>query len=244
VTDGPDPASPPGERGSSVEGTGETVGEAKWAALRELERRFPGIDKGNVRFAVLSEGERGLLGVGYAPARVVAELTEAPRPTELPAAAPKPGEPPGSPAARLRELVELACAALGLPASVTITEDEAVLTARVTGRDLGLLIGKRGQTMDAIQYLANAMVWREEEERKEIVVDAAGYRRRRQASLERAADLAAREAVQTGDRVALEAMTPIERKIVHVYLELRTDVSTSSEGNEPNRHVVVSPVAE
>jgi spoIIIJ-associated protein len=232
------------ERATSAEATGETVGEAKWAALRELERRFPGIDKAGVRFAVVSEGERGLLGVGYAPARVIAELTEVP-PEGVEARPPtSPPEPPGSPAARLRDFVELVCAALALPASVTISEDENELTARISGRDLGLLIGRRGQTIDAVQYLANATVWGEDEERKNVVVDAAGYRRRRQASLERAADQAAREALRTGEPVALESMTPVERKIVHVYLQSRTDVETSSEGTEPNRHVVVTRASE
>jgi spoIIIJ-associated protein len=232
----------PDAGGASAEGTGETVGEAKWAALRELERRFPGVDKGSVRFVVLSEGERGLLGVGYTPARVLAELTESPPPAADRSTG---GEDvAGSPAARLRELVELVCAALALPASVTISEDETELSARVSGRDLGLLIGKRGQTIDAVQYLANATVWRDAEERKPIVVDAAGYRRRRQASLARAADQAATEALRTGEPVALEPMTPVERKIVHTYLQDRADLATSSEGTEPNRRVIVSRARE
>jgi spoIIIJ-associated protein len=232
----------PDPGGASAEGTGETVGEAKWAALRELERRFPGVDKGSVRFAVLSEGERGLLGVGYAPARVLAELTE------VPPAAPDRGtdveEAPGSPAACLRELVELVCTTLALPGSITISEDETELAARVSGRDLGLLIGRRGQTIDAVQYLANAIVWRGAEERKPIVVDAAGYRRRRQASLERAADQAAAEALRTGEAFALEPMTPVERKIIHTFLQDRPDLATSSEGTEPNRRVIVTRVHE
>ena len=243
--DGLDRASRLGDQETSAEGTGETVGEAKWAALRELERRFPGVEKAGVRFAVVSEGERGLLGVGYTPARVIAELAEAPvRDETPPAATAEPSEAPGSPAAQLRELVELVCAALSLPASVTISEEDGRLTARISGRDLGLLIGKHGQTIDAVQYLANAVLWREGEERKEIVVDAAGYRARRQASLERAADHAARDAVRTGNPIPLDAMTAVERKIVHVYLEPRADVATSSEGNEPHRHVVVSPAPE
>jgi spoIIIJ-associated protein len=237
-----DSTTQPDAGGASAEGTGETVGEAKWAALRELERRFPGVDKGSVRFVVLSEGERGLLGVGYTPARVLAELTESPPPAGDRGTG---GEDvPGSPAARLRELVELVCAALALPASVTISEDETELSARVSGRDLGLLIGKRGQTIDAVQYLANATVWRDAEERKPIVVDAAGYRRRRQASLARAADQAATEALRTGEPVALEPMTPVERKIVHTYLQDRVDLATSSEGTEPNRRVIVSRARE
>jgi spoIIIJ-associated protein len=234
------PASDAGaDSGTSVEGTGETVGEAKWVALRELERRFPGIDKGSVRFAVLSEGERGLLGVGYAPARVLASVAE--RPSDAAAGRPERREPPDSPAASLRELLELTCEALGVHASIAISESETGLLARLSGPDLGLLIGKRGQTIDAIQYLANAVLPRVGESRTDVVVDAAGYRNRRRASLERTAERAAREAVSSGEAVALEPMTAAERKVVHVYLQERGDVTTGSEGAEPNRHVVVAP---
>ena len=223
------------ESATEVEATGETVGEAKWSALRELERRFPGIDKASVRFAVLSEGERGLLGVGYTPAKVIAQLTR------LPPAAPA-SEEPGTPAARLRELLERVCEALGAPCAVSVSEDERTLFAALSGPDLGLVIGKRGHTIDAIQYLATAIVWRGQEEgRKEIVVDAAGYRERRRSALEGLADRAASEAAQTHRPVALEPMTAVERKIVHVYLAEREDVVTSSEGTEPSRHVVVAP---
>jgi spoIIIJ-associated protein len=211
---------------TEVEATGETVGEAKWSALRELERRFPGIDKSAVSFAVLSEGERGLLGVGYAPARVIAKAGAVPPPAEAG------DEEPDSPAARLRELLDRVCAALGAP----------VLTATLTGPDLGLVIGKRGQTIDAIQYLATAIVFRETDERKSIVVDAAGYRDRRRATLEQQADRAASEAIAAGEPITLDPMSAVERKIVHVYLQEREDVETASEGNEPNRFVVVRPV--
>jgi spoIIIJ-associated protein len=219
-----------------VEAEGETVGEAKWSALRELERRFPGLDKSTVRFAVLSEGERGLLGVGYTPARVIASV-------ESVTAAPVTDEEPGSPAARLRELVERIAGALGAPVAVSIREDEEVLAATLTGPDLGLIIGKHGQTIDAIQYLANAIVWRGHEDRKSVVVDAAGYRDRRKASLEQLAERAAGEARASGQPISLEPMTAVERKIVHLHLQEREDVETTSEGTEPTRYVVVKPVA-
>lgn len=224
----------PAEAGE-VEGVGETVGEAKWSALRELERRFPGLDKASVRFAVVSEGERGLLGVGYTPAKVLARLTKPP-------GAPQATEEPGTPSARLRELLEKVCAAVGAPCAIRITEDESALFATLSGPELGLVIGKRGHTIDAIQYLANAIVWRgHEDERKDVVVDAAGYRERRRSSLENLADRAASEALMTRSPVALEPMTAVERKIVHLHLGERGDVITSSEGTEPNRHVVVGP---
>jgi spoIIIJ-associated protein len=229
-----DPAEGGTAEAAEVEGVGETVGEAKWSALRELERRFPGLDKAAVRFAVVSEGERGLLGVGYTPAKVVARLTE------MPAQAPA-SEEPGTPAARLRELLERVCEELGAPCAIRITEDETTLFATLTGSDLGLVIGKRGHTIDAIQYLANAIVWRGLDERKDVVVDAAGYRDRRRSSLENLADRAASEALLTHAPVALEPMTAVERKIVHLHLGERPDVVTSSDGTEPNRYVVVTP---
>jgi spoIIIJ-associated protein len=221
---------------TEVEATGETVGEAKWSALRELERRFPGIDKSAVSFAVLSEGERGLLGVGYAPARVIAKAGAVPPPAEAG------DEEPDSPAARLRELLNRVCSALGAPVRIEIHEDEEQVTATLTGPDLGLVIGKRGQTIDAIQYLATAIVFRGMDERKSILVDAAGYRDRRRATLEQQADRAASEAVAAREAVALDPMSAVERKIVHLHLEEREDVETASDGNEPHRFVVVRPV--
>jgi len=218
-----------------VEGTGETVGEAKWAALRELERRFPGLDKSQVRFQVISEGERGLLGVGFTPARVAAELQgDAPKKA-------KPAEEPGTPAAALREYLELVVSALGVPASVTIAESGDELVGRISGSDVALLIGKRGQTIDAIQHLANALLRSVDAEQKTVVVDAAGYRARRRQTLERTAEQAALEALDEGRPVPLEPMSAVERKLVHLYLQERGGVTTESEGAEPNRRVVVAP---
>jgi spoIIIJ-associated protein len=189
-----------------------------------------------VRFAVVSEGERGLLGVGYAPAKVIASVESA-------ATAPPVDEEPGSPAARLRELVERIAIAIGAPVAVTIQEDEETIVATLSGPDLGLVIGKHGKTIDAMQYLANAIVFRGVEERKSIVVDAAGYRDRRRASLQQLADRAAGEAAASRKEVPLEPMSAVERKIVHLHLQDREDVETSSEGTEPNRYVVVKPIA-
>ena len=230
---------------TQVEASGETVGEAKWAALRELEGRFPGLDKRRVRFQVLAEGERGLLGVGFTPARVLAEALPGAQSGGGGAAKrerePKaPREEPGSPEAKLHELVEKVCSGIGLRATVTVSHAGDVLVARISGSDLGLLIGKRGQTIDAIQYLANAAL-RADGTARDVVVDAAGYRARRQATLERAAEEAAQEALAAGGAVPLEPMSAPERKIVHLYLQRRGEVSTESDGAEPNRRVVVSP---
>jgi spoIIIJ-associated protein len=218
-----------------VEATGETVGEAKWAALRELEKQQPGLDKSAVRFQVLSEGERGLLGVGYAPARVVASVSDA-------ALASEPRDE-SELAAEVRELVERIVDGVGVTGRVDVREDDETITLTVSGPDLGMLIGRHGQTIDAIQYLANAIVFRRHaDDRKEVVVDAAGYRARRQASLEALAVRSAQRAVQENEPVELDPMTAIERKIVHLRLKEFAGVETLSEGTEPNRFVVVSPV--
>jgi spoIIIJ-associated protein len=221
----------------SVEASGETVGEAKWLALRELERAAPGIDKAAVRFQVVSEGERGLLGVGYEPARVVATVD--------PAAVADRRQPRGdesAAAAHTRELVERIAGALGLACSVETDEDDESIVATCEGGDLGLLIGRHGQTIDAIQHLANAIVFKGDyEHRKRIVVDAAGYRGRREETLHREALHAAERVLESGGRVELEPMTAIERKVVHERLKEHPGVETSSEGAEPNRYVVVFP---
>jgi spoIIIJ-associated protein len=112
----------------------------------------------------------------------------------------------------------------------------------VNGDDLGLLIGKHGATIDAVQHLAFRAASRGREERKQVVVDAAGYRERREAALRRMADRAVADALSFGRPVELDPMRPAERKIVHLYLRERTDVETHSEGDEPDRRLVVSPV--
>jgi spoIIIJ-associated protein len=224
-----------------VEATGETVGEAKWSALRELEKLQPGLDKGAVRFEVVSEGERGLLGVGYAPARVIATVD----PTAAkPPAPPSRARDESELAGQVRSLVERITRGLGLSPRIDISESPDSLVASCSGRDIGLLIGKRGQTIDAIQYLVNAIVMkRSGEVEKPIVVDAGGYRERRQRTLDSLAVRSAEQAVTSRAEVALEPMTAVERKIVHVRLKGYPGVETLSRGTEPNRAVVIVPAA-
>jgi spoIIIJ-associated protein len=221
----------------TAEATGETVGEAKWAALRELERRHPGLDKAAVQFEVVAEGERGILGVGYEPARVLAHL-----PAEAAdAAAAVAGDESGQ-AADARALVARIVETLGVDAEVAASEQAEAVVVTCSGPDVGLLIGRHGQTIDAIQYLLNAVAWRaHREERKEVVVDAAGYRARRQATLETLALRVADRVRDSGEREELEPMTAVERKVVHLRLKDVAGVATTSEGTEPNRYVVVVP---
>ena len=219
-----------------VEATGETVGEAKWAALRELEQRHPGVDKASVQFEVLSEGERGLLGVGFEPARVIARAPAAALDAIVPAE-------PGSEAAEdARGLAQRIMDVVGVEGRADVVEDPAAITVTLHGDDVALLIGRHGQTIDSVQYLLNAISHRTYgAERKEVVVDAAGYRERRRATLEALAVRTAREVLDTGRRVELEPMTAVERKVVHLRLKELEGVETTSEGTEPNRYVVVLP---
>ena len=216
-----------------VEATGETAGEAKWLALRELERLHPGLDRTAVVFEVLSEGERGLLGVGRSPARVIARV-----PASAAAALPEESELVQA----VREVLERIADATGVPCRVEIAETDHELTASFTGSDLGLLIGRHGLTIDAVQFLASAVAhrgWPSLE--KPIVVDAAGYRARRRARLHSLAVRTAEEALASGGAVELEPMVASERKVVHLRLRDFPGVETRSEGEEPNRYVVVQP---
>lgn len=221
---------------TTIEATGETVGEAKWAALRELEQRHPGLDKSAVRFEVLSEGERGLLGVGYLPARVLASVPE----DAIEAAAIDESEL----ASDVRGLVGRIAATLGVAGHIDVREDDASVTATVAAADVALLIGRHGQTIDAVQYLLNALTHRTYgDDRKDVVVDAAGYRERRRATLESLAARTAQQVLVSGERVELEPMTAVERKVVHLKLKEIDGVETTSEGTEPNRYVIVLPAA-
>ena len=112
----------------------------------------------------------------------------------------------------------------------------------MNGDELGLLIGKHGSTIDALQHVAFRAAFRGDEERKQVTIDAAGYRERREGALHRMADRAATEALRYDRPVELEPMSAPERKIVHLYLRERSDIETHSEGDEPERRLVVSPV--
>jgi spoIIIJ-associated protein len=135
--------------------------------------------------------------------------------------------------------VERILIAMELEGDIDLEEAGGVVTVTVHGPDLGLLIGKHGQTIDAIQYLANAIQHRREERPLEVVVDAEGYRKRRERTLHDVAQRAAADALSTGEPVELEPMTSVERKIVHTKVQSMGGLTTSSEGVEPNRYVVV-----
>jgi spoIIIJ-associated protein len=146
------------------------------------------------------------------------------------------------PAELLEELLEEVVAGLGLDAEVEVEEKAGVLCGRLEGDDVGLFIGRRGQTIDAVQHLAQRIVFPEGPSQVRVEIDADGYRERRAEILRDDADDAAEEALREGRPVELEPMPPSERRIVHEYLRDRDDVETHSEGEEPGRFLVVSPV--
>jgi len=142
----------------------------------------------------------------------------------------------------LEELLEEIVESLGLDAEVAIAVGDGVLTGRVEGEDVGLFIGRHGQTIDAVQHLAQRIVFPDGPSTTRVVIDANGYRERRAEALRGEADDAADEAVSSGKPVDLDPLPPFERRIVHEYLRDRGDVETHSEGNEPERYLVVSPL--
>jgi spoIIIJ-associated protein len=142
-------------------------------------------------------------------------------------------------------VLEEVVAALGLTGSVDVESDGDIVTGTVHGEDLGLFIGRHGQTIDAVQHIAFRIALARgagDEGDLRIVIDAEGYRARRAEALHRLADQAAEDARRYGRPVALDAMTASERKLVHEYLRERGDVETYSEGDEPDRHLVVAPL--
>jgi spoIIIJ-associated protein len=219
----------PGPEELVAEAEAESVGEAKWAAMKTLESRFPGLTAECVSFDVTDDA------AGDQPARVRAEV-------DVDAWRAVAEEIPEEPAERVRAIVARVVHALDLRATVDIDESEDEIRATVNGDDLGLLIGKHGSTIDALQHLVFRAAFRGSEDRKQVTVDAAGYRERREAALHRMADRAAAEALRYDRPVELEPMRATERKVVHTYLSERGDVETHSEGDEPDRRLVVSPV--
>jgi spoIIIJ-associated protein len=144
----------------------------------------------------------------------------------------------------VRELLERIAAGIGVETGVEVREDADGVAAEFVGQDLGLLIGHHGQTIDAIQHLAYRIAFRRAGEPLRVVVDAAGYRERRAVALRAAADQAAEAAIHDRRPVALEAMSALERKVVHEHLKSRHDVETYSQGQEPDRRLVVAPLVE
>lgn len=237
--------------------SGRTVEIALSRALAELDFAPGELRDDQYRYTVVIPPEEGYLGVGGVDAVVEVELLlehddlvdggELGPPREEPEVELEDEEEdweevqPDAGSARLRGFLDEVLKGLGLTAKVRIVEQVDVVSADITGDDLGVLIGKRGQTIDAIEYLASIILYPKPESRKRVEVDAEGYKERRRVGIERIAVRKAQEATKRGKPVELEPMTAAERKIVHVALKDRRDVVTESRGKEPNRAVVITP---
>ncbi|SMC00193.1 spoIIIJ-associated protein [Thermanaeromonas toyohensis ToBE] len=201
----------------AVEMTGRTVQEAVEAALQVLGAR-----REEVEVEVLEEGSKGFLGLlGSRQAKVRVSLLENPEKV-------------------IKEFLEKVLKAMALKAGVEIRRREDYFLVSFHGRELGLLIGRRGETLNALQYLTNLAVSRLIGQRVRIVLDAEGYRKRREQALVRLARRLSEKVKRTGNKVVLEPMTAQERRIIHTALQNDAQVITYSEGEEPHRKVVIS----
>lgn len=227
---------------TSVEKTGKTVDEAIEAAIAEL-----GVSREQIAYEVLEEPSKGLFGfLGSKPARVRVELIAGQTPAA--AAAPKEKKERAVAADKAAtDPVEVAKAFLlsvfkAMKLNVKIEKMTGIdqVTLNLRGEDLGILIGKHGQTLDALQYLTNLAAHRDSDERVRIVIDVEDYRKRREETLVRLAQRLADRVKFRGEKVVLEPMSPHERKIIHTALQDDHRVTTFSEGEEPFRKVVIT----
>ena len=149
---------------------------------------------------------------------------------------------PDDPVERVEAVLAQVVAALDLEAEVGVEETDEEIRARIDGEDVGVLIGRRGQTIDAVQLICYRIAFRGRGDRKRVSVDASGYRERRRETIERQADRAAERALETGKEIEIEPMSSSERKIVDDRLKERPGIETFSEGDEPERCVIVAPL--
>lgn len=232
--------------------SGKTAEDAIAKALAEL-----GLERDDVSVEIVERGKSGFLGLGAVEATVrisyegeddeVIEQAEVPAPAaaEKPAPAEKRSAPraEGTQAEETEKFLSGLLEHMGVQADMTITAREGGgLNVELSGEDIGVVIGRRGETLDAIQHLTNYAVNRGSGRRAHINVDAENYRSKREQSLERLAEKMAAKAIKYRRSMALEPMNSYERHIIHAALQDREGVTTSSTGAEPNRRVVVSYV--
>ena len=203
----------------SIEMSARSVEEAVKLALQELQ-----LTEEDVQIEVLDEPSKGFLGIlGGKMAKV--KVSEKSNPLKV-----------------TKNFLENVTAKIGVPVNVVLKQEETgYFKMEFTGKNLGILIGRRGDTLDALQYLANLVANKQNnEERVKIIIDAEGYRKKREDTLVRLAMRMADKVKKTGRRVMLEPMNPQERRIIHTALQNERTIETLSEGEEPFRKVVIS----
>ena len=202
----------------AVEKSGKTVEDAVKSALVELNAVYE-----DVEVEVIEEASKGFFGfLGSRPAKVRVSLKD-------------------SAAKRAQYILVKILDQMELKVEMQVQEKENIVLVNMEGPDLGILIGRRGETLDALQYLVSLSANRHQEERKKIILDIEGYRKRREETLQRLATKLADKARQRGRSVVLEPMNSQERRIIHTTLQGREDVNTFSEGEEPYRKIIISP---
>jgi len=212
---------------------GATIEEAKSTALDQLRKIVPYVNPADVEYVIVDEGSKGgFFGRGKMLAQVEARL----RPPEERVEADLPED-----AETLRDFIQNTVDLMGIEAHVGASESVEGMRAEISGDDLGLLIGRHGATIDALQYIAAIVVNGDRRERRQVIVDAEGYRDRRAAALTALADRTAQKVAREAMSIALKPMSAAERKVIHLHLKENPRVETVSEGNEPFRAVVVSP---
>ncbi len=200
----------------SVEKTGKTVQEAISLALQDLN-----VDREDTEIEVLDEGSKGLFGLGGKVARVRVTII-------------------GSRADEARLFLEDILSRMKVAVDIEAEEDDESVIVRITGKDSGIIIGRRGETLDALQYLTGLVVNKGKEDYKRVTVDIENYRQKREETLINLANRLAERVVRYRKNVTLEPMNPYERRIIHSSLQENKSVETYSVGEEPNRKVVIT----
>lgn len=202
----------------TIEITGKTIEEALELALQRLT-----VSKEEVEYEVLEQPSKGFLGIfGGKPARLQVTVKE-------------------NPVAKTTNLLRKIVLAMELPVELQVNKEGQTLKVNLQGEDLGVLIGRRGETLDALQYLVNLAVNKDLEKRHKIILDVEGYRRRREDTLQNLAFKLAEKAKRRGKSIVLEPMNAHERRIIHTALQSRDDIYTFSEGEDPYRKIIIAP---
>ena len=200
----------------TLEKTGKTIDDAIDAAVAEL-----GCSREDVTIEIVTMPSKGIFGIGAKPALVRVSLED-------------------SATAYAMEFLNTIFKKFELDVDIHPIEGEEFITLDLVGKDLGILIGRRGETLDALQYLTNLTVSRHFEDRSKFILDVEGYRAKREETLERLARKLAERVKESGKNISLEPMSPYERRIIHTVLQSDEQVRTFSEGEEPYRKVVIS----
>jgi spoIIIJ-associated protein len=201
-----------------ITATGQTVDEAVQSALEQLNTT-----RDQVNITIIDEGKKGILGV-FGAKRAIVKVVLAKNPIQ-----------------EAEKFILGVVIKMGVDAEISTTVDGNHVTFELRGEKIALIIGKRGQTLNALQYLVHLVVNKEGNQYYTVTLDAEGYRERRKETLEVLAARMADKARRMNKKVALEPMPAFERKIIHSKLQEMNDISTYSDGVEPHRHIVIKP---